>query len=133
MSEESATTLKGFRPTAQGCGTPLPGSSSPRVCHNPERVPSHSPGLRYSAILGGGASRKSAATLGRAARESVLSCCCSRVGECFNANRLASRTNESRRNPFRVGVLAPPPRVAEYGNPGLWEATPRGCLVRTER
>jgi hypothetical protein len=43
------------------------------------------------------------------------------------------------RNPFRVGPTelgslgtTPSPRVAEYRNPGLWDETPSGLLVRQE-
>src|SRR6185436_17918098 len=47
------TTPTGLRPTAQGCCTQLPWGTLAMIHCNPNGVASHSPGLLYSATLGG--------------------------------------------------------------------------------
>jgi hypothetical protein len=93
---------------------------------NPNGIAAYSPGLLYSATLGRlhaiGPNPNGVASLA--------------AGVMNNETwRRCVTAPEARRNPFGVATneqlavcAAPSPRVAEYGNPGLMDATPFGVV-----
>ena len=91
-----------------------------RRAATPEGVASFSPGLPYSATLGDVSAPRTSRFIFNL--EEVAACTAP------TSRRLASE----RRNPFGVGKPSRSgrPKVAEYGNLGLWVAIPLGLSLK---